>query len=107
MVGDQGQLDDAANAPIHIADRTWLLVVRDPDRPDVSLPLLLAVVGIALAALLGSLILVWSRNERMQELQREAEPGPADRAEEPPALRGGPADGDGARRAASARPGRC
>jgi diguanylate cyclase (GGDEF)-like protein len=72
VVGAQGALDDAANAPIHIADRTWLLVVRDPNRPDVSLPLLLAVVGIALAALLGALILVWSRNERMQELEREA-----------------------------------
>jgi len=72
VVGQQGDLDDAAAAPIHIADRTWLLVVRDPNRPDVSLPLLLAVVGIALAALLGALILVWSRNERMQELEREA-----------------------------------
>jgi diguanylate cyclase (GGDEF)-like protein len=72
VVGDQGQLDDAAQARIHIADRTWLLIVRDPNRPDVSLPLLLAVVGIALAALLGALILVWSRNERMQELEREA-----------------------------------
>ena len=68
----QGELDDAATAPIHIADRTWLLVVRDPNRPDVSLPLLLAVVGISLAALLGALILAWSRNERMQELQRQA-----------------------------------
>jgi diguanylate cyclase (GGDEF)-like protein len=72
VIGQQGELDDAANAPIHIADRTWLLVVRDPHRPDVSLPLLLAVVGIALAALLGSLIVIWSRNERMQELQRQA-----------------------------------
>jgi diguanylate cyclase (GGDEF)-like protein len=72
IIGQQGELDDAADAPIHIADRTWLLVVRDPNRPDVSLPLLLAVIGIALAALLGSLILVWSRNERMQELQRQA-----------------------------------
>ncbi len=72
MAGRQGKLEDAATAPIHLADRTWLLVVRDPNRPDVSLPLLLAVVGISLAALLGSLILVWSRNERMQELQREA-----------------------------------
>ena len=43
VVGQQGELEDAANAPIHIADRTWLLVVRDPNRPDVSLPLLLAV----------------------------------------------------------------
>ncbi len=72
VVGEQGQLDDPASAPVHIADRTWLLVVRDPERPDVSLPLLLAVIGISLAALLGSLILAWSRNERMQELQREA-----------------------------------
>ena len=76
MVGYQGELDDAASAPIHIADRTWLLVVRDPNRPDVSLPLLLAVIGIALAALLGALILVWSRNERMQELEREASQDP-------------------------------
>ena len=34
--------------------------------------MLMAVVGISLAALLGALILVWSRNERMQELQRQA-----------------------------------
>jgi diguanylate cyclase (GGDEF)-like protein len=72
VIGPKGTLDDPASARIHIADRTWLLIVRDPNRPDVSLPLLLAVVGIALAALLGSLILVWSRNERMQQLQREA-----------------------------------
>jgi diguanylate cyclase len=72
VVGADGELDDAAGAPIHIADRTWTLVVRDPNRPDASLPLLLAVVGIVLAALLGSLIFAWSRNERMQELQREA-----------------------------------
>jgi diguanylate cyclase (GGDEF)-like protein len=72
VVGQRGELEDAANAPIHIADRTWLLVVRDPHRPDASLPLLLAVVGISLAALLGSLILAWSRNERMQQLRREA-----------------------------------
>jgi diguanylate cyclase (GGDEF)-like protein len=72
VVGDRGPLEDTASAPIQVADRTWLLVVRDPNRPDVALPLLLAVVGISLAALLGALILVWSRNERMQELQREA-----------------------------------
>jgi diguanylate cyclase (GGDEF)-like protein len=71
VIGHQGVLSDAATAPIHIADRTWLLVVRDPKRPDVSLPLLLAVIGIALSALLGALILVWSRNERMQELRRQ------------------------------------
>ena len=76
VIGPQDELDDAASAPIQIADRTWLLVVRDPNRPDVSLPLLLAVVGIALAALLGSLIFAWSRTERMQRLQREASQDP-------------------------------
>ncbi len=71
-IGYAGDFDDPASAPVHVADRTWLLVVRDPNRPDIGLPLLLAVVGIALASLLGALILVWSRNERMQELEREA-----------------------------------
>lgn len=72
VVGGRGALEDAARAPIHIADRSWQLVVRDPHRPDASLPLLLAGVGISLAALLGALILAWSRNERVQELRREA-----------------------------------
>jgi len=76
VVGPSGELEDAAMAPLHVADRTWLLVVRDPMRPDISLPLLLAGVGISIAALLGALILVWSRNERMQELQREASQDP-------------------------------
>ncbi len=76
VVGPTGELDDAAGAPLQVADRTWLLVVRNPKRPDVSLPLLLAGVGISVAALLGALILVWSRNERMQELQREASQDP-------------------------------
>ncbi|MBA3866636.1 MAG: diguanylate cyclase [Solirubrobacterales bacterium] len=76
VVGAQGQLEDPDSAPVHIADRTWLLVVRDPNRPSVSLPLALAVIGIAMAALLGALILVWSRNERMEELQREASEDP-------------------------------
>jgi diguanylate cyclase (GGDEF)-like protein len=72
VIGPKGSLEDAATAPIHVADRTWLLVVRDPNRPDISLPILLAGVGLAIAALLGSLIFVWSRKERMHELQREA-----------------------------------
>ena len=72
MIGSKRPLAGAASAPIRVADRTWLLVVHDPHEPDVSLPVLMAVVGISLAALLGSLIWVWSRNERMQELQRQA-----------------------------------
>jgi diguanylate cyclase (GGDEF)-like protein len=63
---------EAAAAPIQIADRRWLLVVRDPDRPGVLLPLLMAVLGISIAALLGALVVIWSRNERMEELRRQA-----------------------------------
>jgi diguanylate cyclase (GGDEF)-like protein len=70
--GPAAKLDDPASAPVRIADRNWLLVVRDPNRPELSLPLLLAAIGVAISSLLGALILIWSRNERMQELEREA-----------------------------------
>jgi diguanylate cyclase (GGDEF)-like protein len=73
VVGPQGELEDPASARIKIADRTWLLVVHDPDRPDVSIPILFGAAGLALAAVLGSLIYVWSREERMKKLQREAD----------------------------------
>ena len=68
--------DESAAAPIQIADRTWLLVVRDPSRPGVGLPVMIAVFGISLAALLAALVLIWSRNERMQELARQASQDP-------------------------------
>jgi diguanylate cyclase (GGDEF)-like protein len=68
--------DEAAAAPITIADRTWLLVVHDSDRPGVGWPVLIAIVGVALAALLGALVISWSRKERMQELQRQASQDP-------------------------------
>jgi diguanylate cyclase (GGDEF)-like protein len=73
VVGPQGALEDPARAQIQIADRTWLLVVHDPNRPDVSVPILFGAAGLALAAVLGSLIWVWSREERMRKLQREAD----------------------------------
>lgn len=73
VVGPQGVLADPARAQIQIADRTWLLVVHDPDRPNVSVPILFGAAGLALAAVLGSLIYVWSREERMRKLQREAD----------------------------------
>ncbi|HEY5814846.1 MAG TPA: diguanylate cyclase [Solirubrobacterales bacterium] len=72
VLGPQLPREDSAAAQLRIADRSWLLVVRDPDRPGVGLPVLIAVVGLALAALLGALVLVWSRSERMQELTRQA-----------------------------------
>ncbi|HET9162375.1 MAG TPA: diguanylate cyclase [Solirubrobacterales bacterium] len=68
--------DESSTAALRIADRTWLLVVRDPSRPGVSLPILIAVVGICLAALLGALVLTWSRTERMQELRLQASQDP-------------------------------
>jgi diguanylate cyclase (GGDEF)-like protein len=73
VVGPRGTLDDPARARIQIADRTWLLVIHDPDRPDVSIPILFGAAGLAMAAVLGSLIWVWSREERMRKLQREAD----------------------------------
>jgi diguanylate cyclase (GGDEF)-like protein len=72
IVGPDLSQQDTASAPIRIADRTWLLVVHDPGAPDIALPLLMAVFGISLAGLLGALVLIWSRNERMQELRRQA-----------------------------------
>jgi diguanylate cyclase (GGDEF)-like protein len=76
VAGPKGALEDAARTPFHIADQTWILVVRDPNRPGASISLLLGIVGLCLAALLGALIFVWSRNERMQELSREASEDP-------------------------------
>jgi diguanylate cyclase (GGDEF)-like protein len=72
VLGPREEFDDAASAPLRFADQTWVLVVSDPNTPNVSLPLLMGVVGISLAALLGTLIMSWSRNERMQQLEREA-----------------------------------
>ncbi|MGN6216256.1 MAG: diguanylate cyclase domain-containing protein [Solirubrobacterales bacterium] len=70
--GPAGGLEDGARMPIHIADRTWLLAVDDPGGPSISLPSAIGVMGIALAALLASLIVGWSRREQMQELERQA-----------------------------------
>lgn len=70
--GPEQPLEGAATVPIQIADRTWVLAVKDPDGPNLSLPIALAVLGISVAALLGSLILTWSRGERMRDLERQA-----------------------------------
>jgi diguanylate cyclase (GGDEF)-like protein len=64
--------DETSTAPIRIADRTWLLVVRDPSRPGVDLAVTIALVGLSVAALLAALVLIWSRSERMGELKRQA-----------------------------------
>lgn len=72
VAGPRLPRDEAAAAPIQIADRTWLLVVRDPSRPGVDLPVMIALVGMSVAALLAALVLIWSRNDRMQELRRQA-----------------------------------
>jgi diguanylate cyclase (GGDEF)-like protein len=70
--GPSGDLEDPAQVPIHIADRTWLLVLQDPGSPPVGLPIAIGILGISLAALLASLIVSWSRGERMRELERQA-----------------------------------
>jgi diguanylate cyclase (GGDEF)-like protein len=70
--GPTAELNDAATAPVHIADRTWLLTVKDPGGPGLGLPLAIAILGIALAALLASLIVSWNRGERMRDLERQA-----------------------------------
>jgi len=72
VFGSGGAVDGGASMPLRIADRTWTLTVKDPGGPDLSLPVALAVLGISLAALLGALIVSWGRNERMQELERQA-----------------------------------
>jgi diguanylate cyclase (GGDEF)-like protein len=76
VVGDPLVLDESARAEIGVADRTWVLIVRDPTSPDLSLPLVLAAIGVSLATLLAALILTWSRNERIAQLQREASEDP-------------------------------
>jgi len=68
--------DDSASAPLKVADRTWMLVVHDNNRPGLGLPILIAIVGISLAAVLGALVLIWSRNEKMQELRLQASQDP-------------------------------
>jgi len=72
VFGTSGPLEGAASVPVRIADRTWVLSVKNPGGPGLSLPIALAVLGISLAALLASLILTWGRTERMQELERQA-----------------------------------
>jgi diguanylate cyclase (GGDEF)-like protein len=68
--------EGSAAVPLRIADHTWLLVVRDPSRPGVDLPVMIALVGLSLAALLAALVLIWSRSERMHELARQASQDP-------------------------------
>ncbi len=76
VLGPSGPFEDPSTAAVKVADRTWVLIVHDPSRPAVALPVMMAVFGISLAALLAALILIWSRNERMRELQRQADQDP-------------------------------
>jgi diguanylate cyclase (GGDEF)-like protein len=76
IAGPQLARDASATAPLRIADRSWLLVVRDPSKPGIGLPALIAVFGLALAALLAALVLAWSRTERMQDLEQQASHDP-------------------------------
>jgi len=72
VFGPRGTLEDGATMPLRVANRSWLLTVKDPGGPDLGLPLAVAILGVSLAALLASLIVSWSRGERMRELERQA-----------------------------------
>jgi len=76
VAGRSLDLEESSTAPVRLADRTWLLVVNDRNRPGLGWPLLIAVVGLSLAILLGALVLVWSRSEKMQELRLQASQDP-------------------------------
>lgn len=76
VVGEEVDLDGAARARVAVADQAWILVLDAPGDPSVHVPLMLAAIGISLASLLGALIVIWSRNERMEELQRQASQDP-------------------------------
>jgi diguanylate cyclase (GGDEF)-like protein len=72
IFGPEQPLDEADDARLNIANNSWVMVISDPDKPGVTLPVMMAVFGISLAALLGALILIWSRSERMRDLQQQA-----------------------------------
>jgi diguanylate cyclase (GGDEF)-like protein len=72
VAGAELPTEESATASIRIADRSWLLVVRDPTRPGLGLAVAIVVFGLSMAALLAALVLVWSRSERMHELARQA-----------------------------------
>ena len=76
VVGSEERLADSASAPLRVADRTWTLVVRDPARPGVVVPVLIGVLGMLVAALLGTLVVIWNSNRRMRELQQQAHHDP-------------------------------
>jgi len=76
VAGEPLDRDESATAPVRLADRTWVLVVHDRNRPGLGWPIVIALVGLSLAALLGALVLVWSRTEKMQELRLQASQDP-------------------------------
>ena len=76
VIGEPVPREESSTAPIRIADRTWSLVVRDPERPSLTLAILMAVLGLSIAFLLTALVLIWSRSERMHELALQASQDP-------------------------------
>jgi len=72
LAGPRLSRGEAATAQIRVADRNWLLVVHDHGSPDISLAILISVLGVSLAALLGAVLVIWSRSQRLRELQTQA-----------------------------------
>ena len=75
------RLDDAATAPIRIANRSWTLVLSDHDKPTLALPLAIARRGLLLAALTWALLLLWGRSESIARGIASKRIGERDRAE--------------------------
>ncbi|MGZ8665770.1 MAG: diguanylate cyclase [Solirubrobacterales bacterium] len=81
VLGPRKPLSGAATAPVRIADRTWILVLSDHDKPSLALPLAIAIAGILLGALVGALLLLWGRNESIARGIAARRIGERDRAE--------------------------
>lgn len=61
---DDLPLEDYASTPVEIAGRGWELRLTVPVRATSSLPLILGLGGLGLAASIGVLLLNWTRRER-------------------------------------------
>lgn len=57
-------LDDYAAAPVVIADRSWELRLVSPESQIWALPVIVGLSGLALAGMIGLLLLNWARRER-------------------------------------------
>ena len=72
VYGPSGSLEDAATAPLRIADRTWVMTVKDPGGPGFEPAGRPRGAGDLAGGAARILVLDLGPNERMQELERQA-----------------------------------